>query len=200
MDITRGDMIILAGEGDQGRYHRYYGKRTHRAIRAALTREREHGARWARLWIENIDVTDEDYPDYRVYSELIDTDTRYELSQGGRLIKNHEIITDPVREAARVLGSTTSAKKKISSAENGKLGGRRKHPEILLRRDDEDGRVYALDSETGQNLTRIEACGKIWCGNDGLSTDYEHPEGIYWYTYAEAKKQIANSGYRAVRD
>jgi hypothetical protein len=45
------DIIILSGEGDEGRLVRYTGKRTERALKARLTRERCHGDRWARAFI-----------------------------------------------------------------------------------------------------------------------------------------------------
>jgi hypothetical protein len=42
-------IFIVSGEGDGGTYHRelYTGKRTQRAIKARLTRERCGGDRWA---------------------------------------------------------------------------------------------------------------------------------------------------------
>lgn len=60
---------------------------------------------------------------------------------------------------------------------------------ILLRKTtdpDREPRVYALDPETGQALTRIEN-PSVWCVCDnGLSTAHEHPEGIYWLTMSAA--------------
>lgn len=43
---------ILSGEGEQGTRVLYAGKRTVRAIKARLTRERCHGDRWAILIVD----------------------------------------------------------------------------------------------------------------------------------------------------
>lgn len=42
-------LAIVSGEGESGTREEYTGKRTARAIRARLTRERCGGDRWARL-------------------------------------------------------------------------------------------------------------------------------------------------------
>lgn len=62
--------------------------------------------------------------------------------------------------------------------------------EILLRKT--DGVVDALDPESGESLTRIVP--GVYCDNDNLSTEYEHPEGIFWKSYVEAKRQIDQLG------
>lgn len=46
--MEKGDMVIVSGEGEQGSVEIYKGKRTPRAIKARLTKERSHGDRWAR--------------------------------------------------------------------------------------------------------------------------------------------------------
>ena len=68
---------------------------------------------------------------------------------------------------------------------------------ILLR--ETDGHVWALDPETGEIITRIPAVSKqIWCDNDCLSTEYEHAEGIYWNSWAEAEAQLIE--HEIIRD
>jgi len=47
-----GKIIIQSGEGETGSFDIYLGKRSERAIQLRLTRERSHGDRWARAWIE----------------------------------------------------------------------------------------------------------------------------------------------------
>ncbi len=46
-------VLILSGEGERGSFARYNGKRTERAIRSRLTRERCHGDRFARLFVDD---------------------------------------------------------------------------------------------------------------------------------------------------
>lgn len=41
-------LVIIAGEGEIGTSTAYTGKRTARAIKARLTRERSNGDRWAK--------------------------------------------------------------------------------------------------------------------------------------------------------
>ena len=45
------EILIFSGEGDSGDYKAYTGKRTERALKLTLTRERCHGDRWARAYI-----------------------------------------------------------------------------------------------------------------------------------------------------
>lgn len=53
MDLTNGDIIIISGEGDgEGSMEHYKGRRTARALRCKLTRERSRGDRWAHAWID----------------------------------------------------------------------------------------------------------------------------------------------------
>jgi DNA-binding transcriptional regulator YiaG len=40
-------ILILSGEGEQGSFDKYTGKRTERALKIRLTKERCHGDRWA---------------------------------------------------------------------------------------------------------------------------------------------------------
>ena len=59
MDLTKGDMLIISGEGDgPGTIERYEGKRDAAAIRRRLSRERAGGDRWADAWIELPGVVD----------------------------------------------------------------------------------------------------------------------------------------------
>lgn len=46
--IQKNEIHIISGEGDYGTRERYDGKRTLRAIKIRLTRERCNGDRWAR--------------------------------------------------------------------------------------------------------------------------------------------------------
>lgn len=46
------EISIVSGEGEIGTEEEYTGKRTPRAIKARLTRERCHGDRWAVLVID----------------------------------------------------------------------------------------------------------------------------------------------------
>jgi len=68
---------------------------------------------------------------------------------------------------------------------------------ILLR--ETDNRVCALDPDSGEALTRIPTeRAPVWCDNDNLSTDYDHANGIYWNTWAEAEAQL--SEHEIIRD
>lgn len=40
-------VLILSGEGEVGTYEKYEGKRTERALKSRLTKERCNGDRWA---------------------------------------------------------------------------------------------------------------------------------------------------------
>lgn len=44
-------ILILSGEGYEGTYSEYTGKRTVRALKSRLTKERCGGDRWARAYI-----------------------------------------------------------------------------------------------------------------------------------------------------
>jgi hypothetical protein len=48
MKLSEGEIAIISGEGEIGSAVIYRGKRTQRALRARLTRERCNGDRWAR--------------------------------------------------------------------------------------------------------------------------------------------------------
>lgn len=59
--------------------------------------------------------------------------------------------------------------------------------------------IAALHPEDGSPMCHIPATTKpIWCNNDGLSTEYNHAEGIYWNTWEEAEKQL--SGHEIYTD
>ena len=64
---------------------------------------------------------------------------------------------------------------------------------ILLR--ETDGKVWALDPETGENLTTFDN-PTTWCDNDGRQggqgTGYAHPAGIYWNSWEGARRQLAS--------
>lgn len=64
---------------------------------------------------------------------------------------------------------------------------------ILLR--ENDGKVWALDPDTGANLTTI-ANPPTLCDNDGRQggqgTGYAHPTGIYWNSWEGARRQLAS--------
>lgn len=131
MDISKGDILILSGEGEVGNFARYYGKRTHQAIRARLAEENA-GGRWARLWIECPEVENQSQPGVTVYAEIYETDGGFELSAHQRAIPAEQITTDPAREAARALGSIQSDRKAAASRNNGRKGGR--PPGVLTTR------------------------------------------------------------------
>lgn len=60
MDLTKGEIIIMSGEGTgEGTIERYEGARTVPALRKRLSRERAGGARWADAWIELPGVQDQ---------------------------------------------------------------------------------------------------------------------------------------------
>ena len=69
---------------------------------------------------------------------------------------------------------------------------------ILLRKmeiETDEGthvRIVALEPEDGIGMNRIPMILKpIWCANDGLSTDYDHAEGIYWNSWEDAREQLS---------
>ena len=69
---------------------------------------------------------------------------------------------------------------------------------ILLR--ESERKIRAFDPESGESLTKIPAAfggGLIWC-QDSLSTLHEHPEGIYWESWDEARKQLM--GHEVITD
>lgn len=50
--IAKGNKIAIAsGEGDRGGYTEYTGKRTERALKTYLTKEKCHGDRWAKAYV-----------------------------------------------------------------------------------------------------------------------------------------------------
>jgi hypothetical protein len=55
--IETAEIHIISGEGEIGTRKVYTGKRTERAIKARLTRERCHGDRWA--WAQAYSHTNE---------------------------------------------------------------------------------------------------------------------------------------------
>lgn len=118
MDLTKGDMLIMSGEGTgAGTIERYYGARTERAIRSRLSRERCHGDRWAEAWIE--EPEHDDGSGNTVY---------------GKLGKGLDEIVDMRSIPASVIRDNPAAqlragKPNPKSAANGAKGGRpRKQP------------------------------------------------------------------------
>lgn len=77
-------VLIFSGEGENGTYEEYTGKRSARAIKSALTRERCSGDRWASLWISG----DDDYAD-DTYLEV--DETNMDLTGDMRTIDDDEI-------------------------------------------------------------------------------------------------------------
>jgi hypothetical protein len=61
MTTTQDTLYIVSGEGTQGTREIYAGKRTARAIKARLTRERCSGDRWARVEDEEGREVNPDY-------------------------------------------------------------------------------------------------------------------------------------------
>lgn len=51
IEDENNDIKILSGEGDYGNFELYTGKRTPRAIKMRLTKERCGGDRWARALV-----------------------------------------------------------------------------------------------------------------------------------------------------
>ena len=51
-------ILIQSGEGETGTVEVYSGKRTSRAIKTRLTKERACGDRWAKAWILSHDNAD----------------------------------------------------------------------------------------------------------------------------------------------
>lgn len=122
MDISKGDILILSGEGDNGIFARYYGKRTRKALQLMLGEERA-GGRWARLWIECPDVEDQSQSGV-VYAEIYETENGFERGSDQRTLSIEQITIDPVREAARAMGSIKSKSKAVAARINGRKGGR----------------------------------------------------------------------------
>ncbi len=124
MDLSKGDMLIFAGEGTRGTWTRYYGLRTRRAILARLTRERAHGDRWASVWIsakaEGLIESGE-----LIGSVYVQLNSAFEPDDMRSIIPG-QIQTDPASEAARTLGraKTGSRKAQAASRANGAKGGR----------------------------------------------------------------------------
>jgi len=101
MDLSKCDVLIQSGEGDRGRFARYYGLRTRKALRARLTRERCEGDRWAVLWAS--DQTPDQYG-LRTYV-MLDDDLQ---PRDQRQLTEEDIDTDPRSEAVRSLGGAVS--------------------------------------------------------------------------------------------
>ena len=60
--------------------------------------------------------------------------------------------------------------------------------DILLRKNEENKMIYACDPDSGEYLTRISPT--IYCDADNLGSEYDHASGIYWKSFAEAKRRI----------
>ena len=122
MDLSKGDMLIFAGEGALGTWTRYFGTRTRAALKMRLRKERAHGDRWASLWIEEPETADAGRPDAKVYARLDDDFAPIER----RGLLPEQIETDLASEAARALGRrrVQSDAAQIASRENGRKGGR----------------------------------------------------------------------------
>ncbi len=117
MDLTKGDMVIFSGEGDNGTFERYYGARTPKAIRSRLSRERAHGDRWASAWISDGSIEDNGYPGVPVYIEL---DRDLDATTGRMRALTPETIKE--NPAARLAASKRG--RSVASSRNGAAGGR----------------------------------------------------------------------------
>jgi hypothetical protein len=83
MDVARfindaEDILIFSGEGETGTWERYTGKRTVRAVRTRLTKERCGGDRWASVWLSRgYNQAESGYPIYDCLDldreEIVDT-------------------------------------------------------------------------------------------------------------------------------
>lgn len=74
--LRDNEIMILSGEGNAGTFRRFTGKRTTRAIRSRLARERCNGDRWAKAYVYlhesdsgNVYLNTEDVSDMRVIDE-----------------------------------------------------------------------------------------------------------------------------------
>lgn len=52
--VAADSISIISGEGEVGTVEKYMGKRSVRAVKARLTRERCHGDRWAHVEIDGV--------------------------------------------------------------------------------------------------------------------------------------------------
>lgn len=108
INIKEKDILILSGEGSQGTWERYFGKRTPKALKAKLTRERSHSDRWVRVFIHQHDD---------VYAEM-----DHSLTE---LVAQREVPQNAIYEnPAAKMGAARSEKKAAAARENGKKGGR----------------------------------------------------------------------------
>jgi general stress protein YciG len=127
IDITKGRIAIFSGEGEVGSWSEYTGKRTERALKAKLTRERSHGDRWAYAYIET-DMMDK-YTGLTAYMEIHWEKDQYDndvLREGEMRTPNLDNL-DTSRAAAtlgRKGGQARSEAKTAAARENGKKGGR----------------------------------------------------------------------------
>jgi hypothetical protein len=122
MDLSKGDMLIFSGEGDDGAWERYYGKRDKAAIRRKLSRERCGGDRWASAWIELEGLEDAGYPGEKVYGELgVDLD---------EIPRQRAVPAAIIRENPAAM--LRAGKSNPAAAENGKLGGRPKNSPLRV--------------------------------------------------------------------
>lgn len=129
MDLSKGDIVIFSGEGDEGTWERYNGAREAKALRSRLSRERCSGDRWASAWIEAEGYIDKAWEElgieHRVYLEL---DASLESTGKMRALEEKSIKENPA-------AMLRAGKKNSTSAENGKKGGRPTETDRQIVRD-----------------------------------------------------------------
>jgi len=149
MDLSKGRIAIFSGEGDTGSWKEYTGARTEQALKTRLTKERCHGQRWAYAYIETDRVNK--YTGEAGYQEI-----RWEKNQYSEdVLMYGEMRTPDMTElnagaAAAALGRMTSEKKKKSSRENGKKGGkpRTRKYNVVLRHPSGSVEIIGRNHET----------------------------------------------------
>ena len=171
MDLARGDMLIFSGEGDNGTWERYEGKRTPAAIRNRLSRERAGGDRWADAWIELAGVQDSTRNGNdraRVYGKL----GRDLNSIGGeRSIDEASIRVNPAAQLA-------AGHKRAASAANGAKGGA---PRWAQKHTDEviglpEGQLDTYDWRGCYPVIADGRCTDVWMQGDPLPSGWHFDE------------------------
>jgi hypothetical protein len=77
MTLLERDILIISGEGTTGTWERYKGKKTFRAIKRRLTKERCNGDRWAEAYVHMQDALYaplDDQSELTTWREVYDTE------------------------------------------------------------------------------------------------------------------------------